>query len=193
MALAPSLVSKIRQGDRWRRFYDVVWDSSYPGGADGGEPFTAAMLGVGSIYDVRCNPALSGDNLQGFEVAWDSGNAKLVALAARTGESIVTVNWNPASVSAGATATEAVTVTGAVLGQTVRAVKPTVDAGLVVVAAYVSAADTVTVTFENTSGGAINAAAENWLFYLSGGPLTQLPTGVDLSDFTARVEVLASE
>lgn len=66
--------------------------------------------------------------------------------------------WDPASVNDGATVTTTLTVTGAATGDHVVVTRPAaLDAGLVV-DGHVSAANTVTLTITNASGGAINAA-----------------------------------
>lgn len=64
-----------------------------------------------------------------------------------------------ASVADGAQATTTVTVTGAALGDFVTGVSVSVDAVLVNLHGYVSAADTVTVVLQNESGGAVNLAS----------------------------------
>jgi len=64
-----------------------------------------------------------------------------------------------ASIADGAQATEAVTVTGAALGDYVLAVSLGVSAAGITVSGYVSAADTVTVVLQNESGGAVDLAS----------------------------------
>lgn len=59
----------------------------------------------------------------------------------------------------GARVTTTVTVTGAALGDFVTAVSVGVDQAGVMLDGYVSAADTVTVTLHNETGGAVNLAS----------------------------------
>lgn len=63
-----------------------------------------------------------------------------------------------ASVADGAQATTTVTVTGAALGDFCQATVGVSQAG-VILHAYVSAADTVTVVLQNESGGAVDLAS----------------------------------
>lgn len=64
-----------------------------------------------------------------------------------------------ASVADGARATTTLTVTGAELGDFVVAVSLGVDQAGVILDGYVSAADTVTVTLHNETGGAVDLAS----------------------------------
>jgi len=59
------------------------------------------------------------------------------------------VAWSPAEVAAATSAEQNVTVTGVKVGDVIHVNKPTAQAGLGVVGARVSAADTVSVTFGN--------------------------------------------
>jgi hypothetical protein len=74
------------------------------------------------------------------------------------------VSIDPPSIAAGAVADVAVTVTGAVVGDSVVVNPPTagLTAGLLVCQARVSAANTVTVRLHNASAGVIDEAAANW-------------------------------
>jgi hypothetical protein len=65
------------------------------------------------------------------------------------------------SIAAQSSTTLTVTVAGASLGDTMTATPPTLAAGLVF-AAYISAADTVTVRMTNVTAAAINPAAGTW-------------------------------
>lgn len=70
---------------------------------------------------------------------------------------------NPASVAADTTAEQTFSVPGLLVGDVVLAVnKPTVTAGLGIVNARVSAADTLAITFSNSTAGAIDAAVETY-------------------------------
>lgn len=72
-------------------------------------------------------------------------------------------NLNPASVAAGTTAEQTFTVNGLATNDVILAVeKPTVTAGLGIVGARVSAANTLAITFANVTAGAIDPGAENY-------------------------------
>lgn len=74
-----------------------------------------------------------------------------------------TVTINPASVAAATSAEQTFTVTGVEAGDIVLAVnKPTATAGLGIVNARVTAADTVGITFMNATAGAVDAASESY-------------------------------
>lgn len=66
--------------------------------------------------------------------------------------------YNPASLADGAGATTTVTVTGAALGDFAVA-SFSLDLQGIMVTAYVSAADTVSVRFQNETGGTIDLAS----------------------------------
>lgn len=77
------------------------------------------------------------------------------------------VTVDPASIAAGAIAEETVTVSGAVAGDLVLVSPPTtLNAGIGVVGAYVSAADTVKLRLLNSTGGAVDIASASWIFGL---------------------------
>lgn len=79
----------------------------------------------------------------------------------------VAVSVNPASIATVTLAEETVTVTGAVAGDAVIVNPPTtLDAGIAVVGAFVSAADTVKLRLYNSTGGGVDIAAANWVFTL---------------------------
>ncbi len=67
--------------------------------------------------------------------------------------------YDAANLVDGAGATTTVTVTGAALGDFVVGVSHSVDLAGITVTAYVSAADTVSVRFQNESGGAVDLAS----------------------------------
>ena len=64
--------------------------------------------------------------------------------------------WNPASLAAGATATKTVTVTGAVSGDTVLVGFTSITTAGWQISGQVTAADTVTVTLTNQTGGTVD-------------------------------------
>ena len=74
----------------------------------------------------------------------------------------------PGAVSAATTATHTVTVTGVTTSDFVIGVsKPTVQAGLGIVGWYVSAADTVTITYMNATAAPITpTASETYQFFV---------------------------
>lgn len=67
--------------------------------------------------------------------------------------------YDPANLIDGAGVTTTVTVTGCVLGDFVTAVSFSLDLQGITLTAYVSAANTVSVRFQNESGGAIDLAS----------------------------------
>ena len=77
------------------------------------------------------------------------------------------VTVDPASISAGAVNEETVTVSGAAAGDLVLVSPPaTLNAGIGVVGAYVSAADTVKLRLFNSTGAPVDIASANWVFGL---------------------------
>lgn len=74
--------------------------------------------------------------------------------------SVIFTTINPASVAAATSAEQTFTVTGLKVGDCVEVTKPTATAGLGIVNARVSAADTLAITFMNATAGAIDAPAE---------------------------------
>ena len=79
---------------------------------------------------------------------------------------IAEATFDPASVAANTSADNATTINvpGANVGDLVIAFKPTTDAGLAVVDARVSAADTIQVTFMNSTASPVDASSESWKF-----------------------------
>lgn len=73
---------------------------------------------------------------------------------------MIDVTFDAASVAANTVAEQAMTVTGIKTGDMVYVIKPTTTAGLGIVNARVSAADTVQVAFVNATGSAIDAGSE---------------------------------
>jgi hypothetical protein len=90
----------------------------------------------------------------------DTIRADLVAVRAPlagllTGSAV----YDPANLADGAGATTTITVTGAALGDFVVGVSFSLDLQGVLLVPYVSAADTVSVRFQNESGGAVDLAS----------------------------------
>jgi hypothetical protein len=90
---------------------------------------------------------------------------------------LVQASYDPASVAANTTADNSTTITvpGARVGDLVIAFKPTTEAGLAVVDARVSAANTVQVVFGNFTGGGIDEGAETWTFLIIRPDVATLP------------------
>ena len=86
---------------------------------------------------------------------------------------MVDVVFDPASVAANTSAAQTITVAGIDLNDTVFVTKPTLSAGLSIGGARVSAQDTISVTFVNSTASPIDAAAETyrvtWFRAESGG------------------------
>lgn len=78
--------------------------------------------------------------------------------------SLVQLTIDPASVAAATTAEQTFTVVGVQPGDQVDVRKPTLTAGIGVVNARVSAANTVAITFSNSTAGAIDPPAEVYSF-----------------------------
>jgi hypothetical protein len=76
----------------------------------------------------------------------------------------VSQTWNPASIANGASESLAVTVTGATFGMVCSAVLGISTSGLTLTA-QVSAADTITATLTNNTGGAIDLASSTLTVY----------------------------
>lgn len=71
------------------------------------------------------------------------------------------------SVAANTTETETATVTGVKVGDIVTAaIKPTLEAGLLIGSCWVSAADTVSIQVGNLTASPINEASEEWTFII---------------------------
>lgn len=70
---------------------------------------------------------------------------------------------NPASVAANSEDTQTFTVTGLKTNDIVTVNKPTKTADLSILDAFVSADDTLSITFRNYSGAPIDAGAETYL------------------------------
>lgn len=75
---------------------------------------------------------------------------------------VFTATIDPASVAAATSAEQTFTVTGLATGDKVLVSKPTATAGIGIVNARVSAADTLALTFMNATAGAIDPASESY-------------------------------
>lgn len=89
---------------------------------------------------------------------------------------IAQLSIDVASVAANTTAEQTFTVPGLLTGDAVFVNKPSASAGLGVVNARVSAADTLALTFVNATGSPINPAAETYTVLWFRGE--SLPGGV---------------
>lgn len=90
----------------------------------------------------------------------------------------VSVTFNPASVASATTAEQTTTVAGLAVGDFVLAEKPSATAGVGIVNARVSAANTLAVTFVNATAGAVDAASETWRFLVFRPEGGSLPASV---------------
>lgn len=70
---------------------------------------------------------------------------------------------NPTLVSANSESTQTFTVAGLTTKDIITVNKPSRTAGLDIVQAWVSAADTVSITFQNTTGSGIDSGSETYL------------------------------
>lgn len=75
------------------------------------------------------------------------------------------VSLNPAEVAANTTAEQTFTIPGLTTDMFVAVNKPDLDAGLGIVNARVSAADTLAISFVNATGSGVNPAAEDYLVF----------------------------
>lgn len=76
------------------------------------------------------------------------------------GSYIVSLTINPASVAAATSAEQTFTLPGLKLGDTVFVNKPTATAGVGIVGARVSAADTLALTFMNATAAPVDPVSE---------------------------------
>jgi hypothetical protein len=91
---------------------------------------------------------------------------------------------SPSAVSANTTAEQTFTVTGLQVGDVVNVNKPTAQAGLGIVGARVSAANTLAITFSNNTAGSITPTASEVYVVNVVRPMPQyignLPTSLPL-------------
>jgi hypothetical protein len=88
-------------------------------------------------------------------------------------EALLNITLSPASVAANTTAEQAFTVTGLQLGDFVEVNKPSVQAGLGIVNTRVSAANTLSITFSNSTASPIIPTAGEVHFLCVTRPLPQ--------------------
>lgn len=92
-------------------------------------------------------------------------NIVSASTVAQRGIEVLTVTLSPAEVAANTSAEQTFTVTGLAVGDIVLKVeKPTTQAGLGIVGSRVSAANTLAVTFMNTTAAAITPTASQSYF-----------------------------
>lgn len=75
---------------------------------------------------------------------------------------VITVTIDPASVAAATSAEQTFTVPGLKVGDGVAVIKPSATAGVGIVNARVSAADTLAITFMNATAAAVDPASETY-------------------------------
>lgn len=68
------------------------------------------------------------------------------------------------SVAANTSETETATLTGALTTDYVVAIKPTLEAGIILGSAWISSNDTVSIQVMNSTAGAVDAASETFKF-----------------------------
>lgn len=90
----------------------------------------------------------------------------------------VSVTFNPAAVATITTAEQTTTINGLRVGDFVICQKPTNTAGVGVVNARVSAADTLALTFVNPTAGSVDAASETWQFLVFRPEAVALPASM---------------
>lgn len=80
-----------------------------------------------------------------------------------------TITIDPASINANTVSTQTFTLTGATVGDSVVVNPPAagITAGLLVLQSRVSAANTLSVTFQNTTGSSIDEASASWNYLLA--------------------------
>lgn len=105
-------------------------------------------------------PPYEGGGIPGL---FDDWLRRMVKVFARV--KTYSVSINPASVGANSENTETFTVTGLKTNDIVTVNKPTKTAGFSILDAFVSADDTISITFRNFTGGAIDAGAETYLIH----------------------------
>lgn len=88
----------------------------------------------------------------------------------------ISVTFDPAAVATITTAEQSATIPGLKVGDFVFWQKPTNTAGVGVVNARVSAADTLQLTFVNPTAGSVNAASETWQFLVFRPEAVALPS-----------------
>lgn len=75
---------------------------------------------------------------------------------------VYTTTINPASIAAATSAEQTFTVTGLAVGDIPVVIKPSATAGVGIVNARVSAANTLAITFMNATAGAVDPASESY-------------------------------
>ncbi len=95
------------------------------------------------------------------------------------GSWLLGVALSPVGIVLNTTAEQTFTVNGLLVGDFVNVTKPTTQAGLGIVNARVSAANTLAITFANTTGSTITpTAAEVYLIAVDRPTSTPLPTNI---------------
>lgn len=108
--------------------------------------------GSGALYDLIIGSGVGAVTLKDNDYLTSNISVDFTGV---TNEKLFT--WNPPSIAAGGTATTTFTFTGAVIGDRIEVSAPYDLQGLMM-SAYVSAADTVTVVLFNPTAGAIDLA-----------------------------------
>ncbi len=104
---------------------------------------------------------MPGSDVEKVRKSFDLAVLDLETLRAASAGALLTgtATYDPASLVDGAGATTTITVTGAVLGDYVQGISFSLDLQGILLTAYVSAADTVAVRFQNETTGTIDLAS----------------------------------
>lgn|GEM_PF-6149001 len=106
--------------------------------------------------------AISGASGDELEV---TGTAEIKSSLGLKLTGVTTATWDPASLADGAQESKDVAVTGAAVGDFVLVAAP-VDVVDLLISAQVTAADTVTITIANETGGAVDLASGDWKVFV---------------------------
>lgn len=133
----------------------VIKNASYPRNLRGPASSTSPTVGFWEVRDVVPFSSPTSFKEMLCTVAGTPGTWQSTGAIYLTGSS----TYDPPSLVDGAGATTTVTVTGAALGDFVETVSFSLDLQGITVTAYVSAANTVSVRFQNESGATVDLAS----------------------------------
>jgi hypothetical protein len=105
-------------------------------------------------------------------------NGTMIPRGNVNGLALVQATLNPASVAAATSAEQTFTVNGLAVGDIVYVTKPTATAGVGIVGARVSAANTLAITFMNATAGALDPGSEVYTVTVLRPDVQSLPTVV---------------
>lgn len=112
--------------------------------------------------DTFTSQDIDGALIKGDQVRIGTGGTTLTKMVKGT------VTVNPASVAANSVSTQTFTLTGAMVGDSLQLNPPAagLTTGLVVLPSWVSAADTVSIVFQNTTASPIDEPSGSWTYTL---------------------------